>query len=266
MSAIATKIPTPPPSPPPRAPASAPPVAPAISIRNLHKSYGKNPVLKGISLSIEQGEVVSVIGPSGTGKSTLLRMINQIETVTSGVIIAGGHDMTNPKTKLNQARTDIGMLFQQFNLFPRLTVLDNITLAPRKVLKTSRKIAEREARALLKEVGLLKKADAYPRWLSGGEQQRVAIARALAMHPKIMLFDEPTSALDPEMVEDVLEIIKKLAARREITILIVTHEMKFAREISDRILFLDGGHILAFDTPENVMDRSNNPRIREFFG
>lgn len=243
----------------------APITAPAVLIRNLHKHYGNNRVLKGIDLAIGQGEVISVVGPSGTGKSTLLRLINQTETATSGYIRAGGHEITNPKTNLNHARADIGMVFQQFNLFPHLTVLENITLAPRKVRKIRKKTAEREARALLKEVGLLKKAEAYPRWLSGGEQQRVAIARALAMHPKIILFDEPTSALDPEMVEDILEIIKKLAARREMTILIVTHEMHFAREISDRILFLDGGHILAFDTPENVMDHPNNPRIREFF-
>lgn len=236
-----------------------------IEIRNLKKSYGGNHVLKGIDLDIEQGEVVALVGPSGTGKSTLLRMINQMETVNSGRIIVDSVDVTNPKTNLNKTRTKIGMVFQQFNLFPHLTVMENLVLAPRKVLGVKRKVAEREARMLLKEVGLADRADEYPRKLSGGQQQRVAIVRALMMHPKVMLFDEPTSALDPEMVGDVQRIIGKIANQKTMAILIVTHEMSFAREIGTRMLFLDGGGIIADGTPLEVMEKSQNPRVQEFF-
>lgn len=236
-----------------------------IEISNLDKSYGKNRVLKNLNLAVEQGEVVVVVGPSGTGKSTLLRMINQIESVTDGRIVVDGHEMTGRKTNLNKARTTIGMVFQQFNLFPHLTVLENLVLAPCKVLGMKRAQVEKAARALLKEVGLLDKIDEYPRRLSGGQQQRVAIARALIMQPKVMLFDEPTSALDPEMVGDVQRIIGKIAAQKSMAILIVTHEMNFAREIGTRMLFLDGGGILADGAPAKIMDESDNPRIREFF-
>lgn len=236
-----------------------------IEISNLDKSYGKNRVLKNLNLSIEKGEVVVIVGPSGTGKSTLLRMINQIEPVTNGRIMVDGHEMTGRKTNLNQARTTIGMVFQQFNLFPHLTVLENLVLAPCKVLDMKRTQAEKAARRLLKEVGLLDKIDEYPRRLSGGQQQRVAIARALIMQPKVMLFDEPTSALDPEMVGDVQRIIEKVAAQKSMAILIVTHEMSFARQIGTRMIFLEGGGILADDTPVKVMEESSNPRVLEFF-
>ena len=233
---------------------------PAIEIKNLHKSYNSTKILKGIDLSINQGEIVSLVGPSGSGKSTLLRVISQIENVDSGQILIDG-------TSVSQKRLGslVGMVFQQFNLFPHLTVLENITLAPQKILKISKKQAQLEAKSLLKTVGLLQKIHEYPRRLSGGQQQRIAIVRALAMHPKIMLFDEPTSALDPEMVEDILEFIKSLAKTHNMTILIVTHEIKFAKAISDRMLFLDGGKIIADDTPANIINNSNNPRIQEFF-
>lgn len=237
----------------------------AIEINNLHKYYGSNKVLRGLSVSIDTGEVVVIVGPSGTGKSTLLRCINQMEPVTKGQIIVNDYDMTSPKTNINLARSKIGMVFQQFNLFPHLTVLENIALAPRAISHVSQKKAETLARQLLAEVGLSDKAHAYPKQLSGGQQQRVAIARALAMKPSVMLFDEPTSALDPEMVEEVLAIIKKLAMKKDMAILIVTHEMTFAHDIGTRMLFLEHGNILADDTPKNLMDHSKNPRIREFF-
>lgn len=233
---------------------------PAIEIKNLHKSYNSSKIIKGINLSIYPGEIVSLVGPSGSGKSTLLRLISQIEPIDSGQILINGQDIH--KENLGSI---VGVVFQHFNLFPHLTVLDNITLAPQKVLKIPKKQANLEAKSLLKTVGLLQKMYAYPRQLSGGQQQRIAIIRALAMHPKILLFDEPTSALDPEMVEDIIDFIRSLTKTHEMTIIIVSHEIKFAKSISNRMLFMDSGKIIADDTPENIIHHSNNPRIQEFF-
>lgn len=236
-----------------------------IEVKKLKKAFGEMTVLKDVSLTVKKGERVVIVGPSGTGKSTLLRCLNYIETATSGKIWMEGKEVLSAKTDLNKVRAEIGMVFQQFNLFPHMTVLENVMLAPRKVLKKSRREAEKIAKARLTEVGMINKADEYPRRLSGGQQQRVAIARALAMEPKVMLFDEPTSALDPEMVDEVLEIIKKLAIGG-MTMLIVTHEMSFAKEVGTRMLFMDGGYIIADDTPERVMSGMGNERIKKFFG
>lgn len=236
-----------------------------IEVKKLKKAFGEMTVLKDVSLTVKKGERVVIVGPSGTGKSTLLRCLNRIETATSGKIWMEGKEVLSAKTDLNKVRAEIGMVFQQFNLFPYMTVLENVMLAPRKVLKKSRREAEKIAKARLAEVGMINKADEYPRRLSGGQQQRVAIARALAMEPKVMLFDEPTSALDPEMVDEVLEIIKKLAIGG-MTMLIVTHEMSFAREVGTRMLFMDGGYIIADDTLERVMSGMGNERIKKFFG
>lgn len=236
-----------------------------IEVKKLKKAFGEMTVLKDVSLTVKKGERVVIVGPSGTGKSTLLRCLNRIETATSGKIWMEGKEVLSAKTDLNKVRAEIGMVFQQFNLFPYMTVLENVMLAPRKVLKKSRREAEKIAKARLAEVGMINKADEYSRRLSGGQQQRVAIARALAMEPKVMLFDEPTSALDPEMVDEVLEIIKKLAIGG-MTMLIVTHEMSFAREVGTRMLFMDGGYIIADDTPERVMSGMGNERIKKFFG
>ena len=214
-----------------------------IRVNNLHKSFEKNEVLKGINEHIEKGEVVVVIGPSGSGKSTFLRCLNLLEVPTSGEIIFEGKNITDKKVDINKIREKMGMVFQQFNLFPHKTVLDNLTIAPIKVKGVSKADAEKKSKELLDRVGLLNKADAYPSSLSGGQKQRIAIARALAMDPDVMLFDEPTSALDPEMVGEVLNVMKELA-KEGMTMVVVTHEMGFAREVGDRILFMDKGNIM----------------------
>ena len=233
-----------------------------IKLENVHKSFGKNEVLKGINLHIKQGQVVVIIGPSGSGKSTVLRTMNYLEEPTSGKVIVDGMDLSDKK-KLNEVRTEVGMVFQNFNLFPHMTVMDNLTLAQTKVRKTSTDEAKKIGQALLDRVGLGDKANAYPDSLSGGQKQRVAIARALAMKPKVMLFDEPTSALDPEMVSEVLDVMKSLA-EDGMTMVIVTHEMGFAKKVADRVLFVDGGLILEDDTPERVFDSPTNERTKVF--
>ncbi len=233
-----------------------------IKLENVHKSFGKNEVLKGIDLHIEKGQVVVIIGPSGSGKSTVLRTMNYLEEPTSGKVIVDGMDLSD-KSKLNEVRTEVGMVFQNFNLFPHMTVMENLTLAQTKVRKTSSDEAKKIGQILLDRVGLKDKANAYPDSLSGGQKQRVAIARALAMKPKVMLFDEPTSALDPEMVREVLDVMKSLA-EEGMTMVIVTHEMGFAKEVADRVLFVDGGLILEDDTPEKVFDTPTNDRTKLF--
>ena len=233
-----------------------------IKLENVHKSFGKNEVLKGIDLHIEKGQVVVIIGPSGSGKSTVLRTMNYLEEPTSGKVIVDGMDLSD-KSKLNEVRVEVGMVFQNFNLFPHMTVMENLTLAQTKVRKTSNDEAKKIGQSLLDRVGLKDKANAYPDSLSGGQKQRVAIARALAMKPKVMLFDEPTSALDPEMVREVLDVMKSLA-EEGMTMVIVTHEMGFAKEVADRVLFVDGGLILEDDTPEKVFDAPTNDRTKLF--
>ena len=233
-----------------------------IKLENVHKSFDKNEVLKGIDLHIEKGQVVVIIGPSGSGKSTVLRTMNYLEEPTSGKVIVDGMDLSD-KSKLNEVRAEVGMVFQNFNLFPHMTVMENLTLAQTKVRKTSSDEAKKIGQALLDRVGLGDKANAYPDSLSGGQKQRVAIARALAMKPKVMLFDEPTSALDPEMVREVLDVMKSLA-EEGMTMVIVTHEMGFAKEVADRVLFVDGGLILEDDTPEKVFDAPTNERTKLF--
>ena len=233
-----------------------------IKLENVHKSFGKNEVLKGINLHIKQGQVVVIIGPSGSGKSTVLRTMNYLEEPTSGKVIVDGMDLSDKK-KLNDVRAEVGMVFQNFNLFPHMTVMENLTLAQTKVRKTSMEEAKKIGQALLDRVGLADKANAYPDSLSGGQKQRVAIARALAMKPKVMLFDEPTSALDPEMVSEVLDVMKSLA-EEGMTMVIVTHEMGFAKKVADRVLFVDGGLILEDNTPELVFDAPTNERTKSF--
>ena len=233
-----------------------------IKLENVHKSFGKNEVLKGINLHIEQGQVVVIIGPSGSGKSTVLRTMNYLEEPTSGKVIVDGMDLSDKK-KLNDVRAEVGMVFQNFNLFSHMTVMENLTLAQTKVRKTSMEEAKKIGIALLDRVGLADKANAYPDSLSGGQKQRVAIARALAMKPKVMLFDEPTSALDPEMVSEVLDVMKSLA-EEGMTMVIVTHEMGFAKKVADRVLFVDGGLILEDNTPERVFDAPTNERTKSF--
>ena len=233
-----------------------------IDIKNLHKAYGDHEVLKGIDLHINPKEVVVIIGPSGSGKSTLLRCMNLLEEPTSGSVVVDGMKLTDG-ADINKARQEIGMVFQRFNLFPHMTVLKNITLAPMKVRNISKDEAEKTARELLTRVGLADKADAYPPQLSGGQQQRVAIARALAMKPKVMLFDEPTSALDPEMVNEVLDVMKSLA-NEGMTMAVVTHEMGFAKEVGDRLLFVDGGKILEDGDPEEVFNNPKEERTKLF--
>ena len=233
-----------------------------IDIKNLHKSFGDHEVIKGIDLHINPQEVVVIIGPSGSGKSTFLRCMNLLEEPTSGTVVVDGHELTG-KADINKVREEIGMVFQRFNLFPHMTVLQNITLAPRQVRKMSAAEAETVARQLLERVGLSDKADAYPPQLSGGQQQRVAIARALAMKPKVMLFDEPTSALDPEMVNEVLDVMKSLA-NEGMTMAVVTHEMGFAREVGDRLLFVDEGRILEQGSPEEVFENPKEERTKYF--
>ena len=234
-----------------------------IRVSNLHKSFGKNDVLKGIDEHIEKGEVVVVIGPSGSGKSTFLRCLNLLEEPTSGKIIFEGNDITDKKVDINKIREKMGMVFQQFNLFPHKTVLENLTIAPIKVKGLSKAEAEKKAMELLERVGLSNKAKAYPSSLSGGQKQRIAIARALAMEPDVMLFDEPTSALDPEMVGEVLNVMKDLA-KEGMTMVVVTHEMGFAREVGDRILFMDNGNIVEQGTPDEIFSNPKNPRTIDF--
>ena len=233
-----------------------------IEIKGLCKSFGADEVLKGIDLSIDEKEVVVIIGPSGSGKSTLLRCINHLEEPTAGEVIVDGITLSS-EANINKVREEVGMVFQRFNLFPHMTVLENIMLAPMKVKHAVRAEAEKTARELLARVGLAEKADAYPDNLSGGQQQRVAIARALAMHPKVMLFDEPTSALDPEMVGEVLDVIRALA-REGMTMVIVTHEMGFAREVGDRLLFVDEGRIVESGVPREVFEHPKEERTRSF--
>ena len=234
-----------------------------IHVSNLHKSFGKNDVLKGIDEHIEKGEVVVVIGPSGSGKSTFLRCLNLLEEPTSGKIVFEGNDITDKKVDINKIREKMGMVFQQFNLFPHKTVLQNLTIAPIKVKGLSKQEAEKKAMELLDRVGLTNKAKAYPSSLSGGQKQRIAIAISLAMEPDVMLFDEPTSALDPEMVGEVLSVMKDLA-KEGMTMVVVTHEMGFAREVGDRILFMDNGNIVEQGTPEEIFSNPKNPRTIDF--
>jgi len=234
-----------------------------IRIENLHKSFGDLEVLKGINLRVAPGEVVCIIGPSGSGKSTVLRCINRLEEPTSGHIVVDGQDITDPATDINKVRTEAGMVFQQFNLFPHMSVLDNVTLGPVKVRGVSRAQAEEKGRQLLSKVGLAAKAGNYPDQLSGGQKQRVAIARALALQPKVILFDEPTSALDPELVGEVLEVMKTLA-REGMTMVVVTHEMGFAREVADRVIFVDQGVIQEENSPHEFFANPRNPRLRDF--
>lgn len=236
---------------------------PLIETVDLKKNFGSLEVLKGINQTIYQGEVVSIIGPSGGGKSTFLRCLNLLETPTSGKVIFEGQELDAKSTDLDTHRQKIGMVFQQFNVFPHLTVLNNITITPMLEKKVSKTDAEKEAMELLKQVGLKEKANEYPRKLSGGQKQRLAIVRAMAMHPDVMLFDEPTSALDPEMVKGVLEVIKNLA-ESGMTCVIVTHEMGFAKEVSDRVLFIDGGVIAEEGTPDEVFNHPKNERTKEF--
>lgn len=233
-----------------------------IKMIDVYKSFGKNEVLKGINLHVELGEVVVIIGPSGSGKSTVLRCMNYLEEPTSGDVIVDGM-ILNVKENINNVRAEVGMVFQRFNLFPHMTVLDNITLAPQKIRKMSKEEAEKIALELLAKVGLQDKADSYPQQLSGGQQQRVAIARALAMKPKVMLFDEPTSALDPEMVSEVLDVMKNLA-KEGMTMVVVTHEMGFAKEVGTRVLFVDEGKILEEGTPKDVFEHPTNERTQLF--
>jgi polar amino acid transport system ATP-binding protein len=235
----------------------------AIDVQQLHKSFGDNEVLKGIDFHVDDGEVVCVIGPSGSGKSTLLRCVNQLEVPTKGRVLVEGVDMSDPETDLNDVRSRIGMVFQSFNLFPHLTVTANLTLAQRRVKKRGKAEAEKCALKNLARVGLEDKADAYPAHLSGGQQQRVAIARALSMDPDLMLFDEPTSALDPELVGDVLAVMKSLASEG-MTMMVVTHEMGFAREVGDKLVFMDEGVIMEEGDPAEVLSNPQHARTQEF--
>ncbi len=234
-----------------------------VVVTNLHKYFDKNEVLTGIDATIYEGEVVCVIGPSGSGKSTFLRCLNKLEDATSGTIEIDGYDITDKKMNINKVRENIGMVFQQFNLFQNMTVIKNIMMAPVMLKKMTKEQAEQKAKELLARVGLSDKADSFPGELSGGQQQRVAIARALAMNPDIMLFDEPTSALDPEMVGEVLDVMKELAAEG-MTMIVVTHEMGFAREVSDRVLFMADGVICEEGTPEEVFGNPQNERTQDF--
>lgn len=234
-----------------------------IKVIDLHKDFGTTKVLRGINDYVDKGEVVVIIGPSGSGKSTYLRCINQMEEITSGQIIIEGQDVTDSNVDINAVRQKVGMVFQHFNLFPHMTVLQNITLAPMKIKKISVEKAKEEAYALLDKVGLREKADEYPSKLSGGQKQRIAIARALAMKPEVMLFDEPTSALDPEMVKEVLQVIKDLA-EEGMTMMIVTHEMGFAKEVGTRLLFIDQGTIIEQGNPERIFEAPENPRTQAF--
>ncbi len=234
-----------------------------IDVKDLHKSFGDTEVLKGINEHVNRGEKVVVIGPSGSGKSTFLRCLNLLETPTSGEIVFDGVSMTDPKTDINKMRQKMGMVFQHFNLFNNLNIMDNMTLAPVRTKLMTKAQAQEEAIMLLKRVGLEDKAYAYPAQLSGGQKQRIAIVRGLAMHPEVMLFDEPTSALDPEMVGEVLEVMRKLADDG-MTMVVVTHEMGFAREVANRVLFMDAGEVIEQGTPEEIFGNPQNPRTQSF--
>lgn len=234
-----------------------------VKVTDLKKSYGDNEVLKSINVQISEGEVVCIIGPSGSGKSTFLRCLNGLEEISGGHVEIDKVDITDPKTNINKVREEIGMVFQHFNLFPHLTIGENITLAPVELKRMTKEEAQKKAVELLEIVGLGDKINAYPNSLSGGQKQRVAIARALAMNPDIMLFDEPTSALDPEMVGEVLEVMKRLA-REGMTMVVVTHEMGFAREVGDRVIFMDGGYIVEEGTPEAIFQNAQHPRTQDF--
>lgn len=234
-----------------------------IEIKNLHKSFGQLEVIKGIDLHVKSGEVVCIIGPSGSGKSTVLRCINKLEEPTSGSIIVDGDDIMDSNTNINKVRAEAGMVFQQFNLFPHMTILDNVTLGPVKVRNMSKSDANELGLQLLEKVGLRDKAHNYPDQLSGGQKQRVAIARSLALQPKVMLFDEPTSALDPELVGEVLEVMQQLA-REGMTMIVVTHEMGFAKEVADRLIFIDQGIIQEEGDPTEVFANPKNPRLKDF--
>ena len=235
-----------------------------IKVRNLHKSFGQLDVLRGIDYDIKEKEVICVIGPSGSGKSTFLRCINLLEEITAGEVFIDGVKINDPKTDINEIRREVGMVFQQFNLFPHMRVIDNITIGPIKIRKMSQQDAEVLARQLLEKVGLSDKANAYPEQLSGGQMQRVAIARALAMKPKVMLFDEPTSALDPEMVKEVLDVMKQLAVEG-MTMVVVTHEMGFAKEMGDRVLFMDQGMLVEEGKPDEIFSNPKHERTKAFF-
>ncbi|MDI6897176.1 MAG: amino acid ABC transporter ATP-binding protein [Methanocella conradii] len=234
-----------------------------VAIKDLRKRFGDLEVLKGVNMEVKKGEVVVILGPSGSGKSTILRCINRLEEPTSGQIIIDDIEVTNPRTDINKVRQRVGMVFQQFNLFPHMTALQNVTLAPMKVQKKSKQEAERIGLELLKKVGLLDKANSYPMQLSGGQQQRVAIARALAMRPDVMLFDEVTSALDPELVKEVLDVMKNLAMDG-MTMIVVTHEMNFAKEVGDRIILIDRGVIVEENTPDQFFTNPQHERTKRF--
>jgi polar amino acid transport system ATP-binding protein len=234
-----------------------------ITVKNLRKSFGNLEVLKDINAEVQEKEVICVIGPSGSGKSTFLRCLNRLEEITGGQVVINGHDVTDSKININKVRQEVGMVFQQFNLFPHKTVLENITMGPIKIHAAQKTEAEKQAYELLDKVGLREKANSYPGELSGGQKQRVAIARALAMNPKIMLFDEPTSALDPEMVGDVLEVMKQLA-KEGMTMVVVTHEMGFAREVGDRVIFMDGGYIVEENEPNALFGNPQHERTKAF--
>ena len=237
-----------------------------IRVDGLEKHFGGNiHALNGVSAEIRKGEVVVIIGPSGSGKSTFLRCLNLLEMPSAGTITFEGVDITDPNVNINKHRQKMGMVFQHFNLFPNMTVLKNMTVAPVKLKLKTREAAEAQAKQLLERVGLADRAGAYPNQLSGGQKQRIAIVRALCMEPDVMLFDEPTSALDPEMVGEVLDVMKQLA-REGMTMVVVTHEMGFAREVGDRVIFMDGGKIIEQGTPEEIFDRPQNPRLQEFLG
>ena len=234
-----------------------------ISVKNLYKNFGKLEVLKNISTTINKGEIVSIIGPSGSGKSTFLRCINKLEEATSGHIFIDNMDLMDKNTDINKIRERVGMVFQHFNLFPHKTILENLTLSPMKVKKENPEEAEKYARYLLKKVGLLDKEKAYPAQLSGGQKQRIAIARALAMKPEVILFDEPTSALDPEMIKEVLDVMRELA-KEGMTMIIVTHEMGFARNVGNRVLFMDNGEIVEDSSPKEFFENPKNERVKDF--
>ena len=235
-----------------------------IDVKNLHKNYGHMEVIKGVDLTVRKGEVICIIGPSGAGKSTMLRCLNGLEQASSGQIVVNGHDLGDPHVNIDQVREQVGMVFQHFNLFNNMSVIDNITLAPKLVHKETDEQAREHAMALLKTVGLAEKADVMPRSLSGGQKQRVAIARSLAMRPKVMLFDEATSALDPEMVGDVLEVIRELAEDGMTIMIIVTHEMGFAREVATRVIFTDAGVIEEEGTPDEIFNHPKSERLKTF--